>query len=154
MHRVTQAQRLGLANINAVDMRGNDVAHDFECFGFVFFFQLFFKFRTAVKIVGNRLFGTSRDENQGLATCLHRFAHCVINHGSVDHGEHFFGYGFGRRQKARAHASNGEYGFTKWFHDASLLNFRIIFPRFYRAPNESRCCTHAQSSPCRVMRAP
>ena len=112
MYGMPQTQGFGLADINAIHMRRNDIAHDFQRLFFLFGFQLGFQLRIAIKVIGDCLFGASRNENQGVASGFDRFAHRIVNHRTIYHGEHFFRNGFSGRQKARTHTRHRKNGLT------------------------------------------
>ncbi len=62
------------------------------------------------------------DEDEMLDARLARLVDDVLQDGTVDDRQHLLGNGFGRRQKARAEAGDGENGFADgFFHQGSVL---------------------------------
>lgn len=116
---MTQSQGFGLANIEAFDVRGNDAANDLEGLKLIFCYQFGLEFRAAVKIVCDRTFTATRDEDHHVAASLHRLVDCILNERAIDDRQHLFGNGFGGWEKAGAKSSNGEDGFAQRFlHEA------------------------------------
>jgi hypothetical protein len=62
-------------------------------------------------------FAASGDDDDVLNAGMHRLFDAILNQGLVHDGQHFFGGGFGSRQKASAQASGRENCFAYlWGH--------------------------------------
>ncbi len=115
-HRVSQAQRLRLADVDAVDVLGDDALHQFEQVQFAARREFGFHLVGLVEMVLDAALVAAGDEyHVGDARC-HRLFHRVLNQRLVDHRHHFLRAGLGRRQEAAAHARHRKYTFAHAFH--------------------------------------
>ena len=115
---MTETERLGLTQVNAVNVVRENAAHDFEKFVLALFFEFAFEFRVGVEMVFNCTLVAARDEDHLRDARAGGFFHGVLNQGFVDDRKHFLGHRLRGGKKTRAEAVDGEYDFANGFHGA------------------------------------
>ena len=113
---MAEAERLGLTQINAVDVVRENAAHDFKKFVLAFFFEFAFELGVGVEVVFNRALVAARDEDHFRDAGAGGFFHGVLNQRLVDDRKHFLGHRLRGGEKTRAEAVDGEYDFANGFH--------------------------------------
>jgi len=104
---VSQAERLRLADVDAVDALGNGLAHDFEEFLLAAGLQLGFELVGFVEVVLDGALGAAGDEDELGDAGGHRFFHGVLDEGLVDDGQHFLGARLGGGEEPGAIPATG-----------------------------------------------
>ena len=94
--RMPQAQGFLLTRITNLARRREQIGDQSELGGFAAAGEGILKFLTAVEMILDRGFSTSRHEDELLDTGCARFFDSVLNQRLIDHRKHFFGHGFGR----------------------------------------------------------
>ena len=128
-HRVSQAQRLDLADIDAVDVGGGDFAHDAQQLVLAAHRQLGFQLIRLVEMILDRALVASGDEHHVGDARRHRLFHRILDQRLVHDGHHLLRADLGGRQKAAAHAGNGEHCFGDSFHISEP--FCAAFPNVF-----------------------
>src|SRR5690606_31398637 len=119
-YSVTQPKRRGLARIDAVDVRGNDILHRVQQLGLVLGRQVGLELGGAVEMVFDGALVAPRDEDQVGDPGRDGLFDRVLYQRLVENGQHLFGHGLGGRQKARAHSRHGKYSFANRFHSLAV----------------------------------
>ena len=101
-HCMPQAQRLGLAGVDAGDVRRNDATHLIEQAVVLLACQLSLQLVGLVKMVFNRALGASRDEDHVRNTRFNCLFDRELDQRLVHDRQHFFRCRFRRGQEARA----------------------------------------------------
>ena len=115
-HRVAQAQRLDLADIDAVDVRRRDLAHDAQQLVLAAHRQLGLQLVGLVEVVLDRALVAPGDEHHVGDARSHCLFHRILDQRLVDDGHHLLGTDLGRRQESAAHACDRKYCFCYLFH--------------------------------------
>jgi hypothetical protein len=115
-YRMTEAQGLGLADVDAVDVLRHHVAHELQQFGLAALLQFAFKFVGLVEMVLDRPLGTAGDEDHVGNAGRNRLLHRILDQRLVHDRHHLLRTGLGGGQEAGAHAGNWEYGFGNFLH--------------------------------------
>src|SRR5262249_27799584 len=74
------------------------------------------EFELAVEMVLDHALVSTGHKDEMLDPGLTRFVHNVLDKRPVDHREHLFGHGLGRRQKAGSKPGDRKYGFADLCH--------------------------------------
>jgi len=117
---MSQAERLGLADVDAVDPLGHHVAHELQQLRLAASLQLSFQFIGLVEMVLDRPLAAPGDEDHVGDARRHGLLDRVLDQRLVHDGHHFLGAGLGGRQKAGAETGDGEDRFGNFFHLAFL----------------------------------
>lgn len=120
---VSQAQCFRLTDVEAGNVRRQDVADVFQQFVFMAHFQLGFEFVCLVEMVFDAAFVASGNKHHFRAAGFHGFFYGVLDQRLVDDGQHFFRACLGGGQEACSHPCDGEDGFPYGFHSFSFVLF-------------------------------
>ena len=101
-----ETERFRLADVDAVDVLRNHVAHEFEQLALAARLEFRFQFVGLVEVILDRPLGTAGDEDHVGDAGRHRFLDRILDQRLVDDRQHFLGTGLGRRQEAGAHAGD------------------------------------------------
>src|SRR5215472_5712956 len=124
-HRVTQTQRLGLADVDEVDAARQHGVYRLEQLGLAARSKLGLQLVGLVEMILDGALVAARDEDHvgdaGRGGLLHR----ILDQRLVDHRQHFLGACFRYRQKPAAEAGDGKYGlgYLTERHDGFLFSW-------------------------------
>ena len=111
-HRVTQTERLLLTG-EARRARARQVLVEHrELARLAARGEHLLELELPVEMVLDHALVAAGDEDEVLDAGRHRLVDHVLDQRTVDHRQHFFGHGLGRREKARAESCHGEHCFT------------------------------------------
>jgi hypothetical protein len=105
---VAEAERFGLAHVEAVDMARLDAAHEFQQLVLAARLELGFDLIRLVEVILDRALAAARDEDHFGDAGGHCFFHRVLDQRLVDNGQHFLRAGLGRGEEPGAETGNGE----------------------------------------------
>jgi hypothetical protein len=108
---VPQPERLGLADINAIDARGCGGPHHLEQRMLVPCRELGLQFVGLVEMVLDRALVSPGDEDHVGNACCGRLFDGILDQRLVDDRQHLLGARLGGRQEAAAQPRDGQYGF-------------------------------------------
>ena len=111
-HRMAEAQRLGLAHVDALHVVGLDTAHDVEQFLFTRLFEGYLQLESHVKVIFDGPLVSARHENHLPDACGIGLLHRILNQRLVDDGQHLLRLGLRGRQKTSAQTGDGKDGFV------------------------------------------
>lgn len=93
---MAKPQRFALAHADDVDVSGHNVANTFQQRMLALGFQTGFKLGVGIKVVFNRAFAAARHQYDIADTGGHGLFHHVLNHRTINDGDHFLGDRFRR----------------------------------------------------------
>ena len=123
---VTETERFGLADIDALNTGRHNPTNDFKQFGFPLGEQVALELGVRIEMVFDRALVATCDKNHFGNAGSSRFFNRVLNQRLVYHGEHFFGHGLRGRQKARAKTVDRKNNFADGLHLRFLYDFRRL----------------------------
>ena len=115
-HRMTEAERLRLTNVDAANTRRHDLTHDFKEFLLTLHFEFAFQFGVGIKMILNRPFVATGDENHFSNARSRSFLNSILNQGFVHDWQHFLRHCLSGGEKSRAETVDREYNFAYGLH--------------------------------------
>ena len=112
-HRVSQSERFFLADVGDVNHVRN-LADDLQQVGLPALFEHLLEFVADVEVVFDRLLAAAGDDDDLIASRMHRLFHAILNDGLVDQRQHFFGLGLGGGKEAGAQTGGGKNSFANF----------------------------------------
>ena len=107
-HRVAQSERFLLAGKARRARDRQFLGQDFQCAVLLPFEQVHFQLELAVEMVFDDALVAAGDEDEMLDAGLAGLVHHVLDQRPVDHRQHLFRHGLGRRQEPGAEAGHGK----------------------------------------------
>ena len=136
-HGVAQAQRRGLADVDAGGVGGQHALEHLEQIALALLQQQVFEFAIGIEVIFDGALGRTGDEHQAPRTGCQRLFHRILNEWLVDDGQHLFGAGLGGRQESGSSSGDRKNGNV----DAALLAVSstagILAPAQFRGRNHT-----------------
>ncbi len=117
-HRVSQAERLGLPDVDAVHRLGNDAPNQLEQIVLSARSELRLDLVGLVEMVLDGALVAPGDEHHVVDPCREGFLDGVLNERFVDDRHHLLRARLGRRKETAAHAGYRKYGFRHSSHES------------------------------------
>ena len=109
-HGMTQTQRCGLTNVDAIGLPGQDAAQAVQQVLLALLLQRGFEFRVGIEMVFDGPLAAAGDEHEIFGARRQCLFDGVLDEGLVDDGQHFLGARLGGWKETGATAGHGKNG--------------------------------------------